>query len=54
MDGEFNILSVHLVRSPSDDADFKQAVRAGLSDLHVHHATLELEAPGENCDFYNS
>lgn len=54
MDGEFNILSVHLVRPSGDDAAFKQAVRAGLADLHVHHATLELEAPGENCEFYSA
>jgi len=54
MDGEFNILSVHLVRPHVDDAEFKQQVREGLSKLHVHHATLELEAPGENCDFYSA
>ena len=54
MDGEFNILSVHLVRPSGDDAAFKQSVRAGLSDLYVHHATLELEAPDENCEFYSA
>lgn len=52
MDGEFNILSVHLIRDPGDDADFKQIVRQGLLQHHVHHATLELEAPGDSCEFY--
>lgn len=52
LDGNYTVLTLHLAASASNDADLlrvKQQARAALRDMGVHHATIELELPGEEC-----
>jgi cobalt-zinc-cadmium efflux system protein len=53
LDGQYTVLTVHL-RTPASDAAERAALirtaRQRLKDLGVHHATIELEAPGEACE----
>ena len=55
MDGEYNILSVHLVVLPglgaAEIAELKQTVKLRLRDLNINHCTLEVEHGAENCEF---
>ena len=53
MDGNFNIFTVHLVIDGKADLkkqyDIKKKVKDAISDLPVHHLTIEFEARDENC-----
>ncbi|MDR2534196.1 MAG: cation diffusion facilitator family transporter [Tannerellaceae bacterium] len=55
MDGEYNILSVHIVVKPGLGAaqisQLKQKVKQSLRELNINHATLEIEHGAENCDY---
>jgi len=54
MDGEYNVLTVHLVIDRHLDVakieKLKETVRAGLNELNIRHATLEIEFPGAACE----
>jgi cobalt-zinc-cadmium efflux system protein len=53
LDGTYIIHTVHLVvdnADPQRNATVKAEARARLTKLGVHHATIELESPGEHCD----
>lgn len=58
MDGEYNILSVHVVVRPSLDKDaivvLKHNLKQQLKDLNVQHATVEIDQEGEDCGFCES
>ncbi|MDR2497847.1 MAG: cation diffusion facilitator family transporter [Tannerellaceae bacterium] len=58
MDGEYNILSAHIVVQPNlsinRTAQLKLEVKRKLSDLNIHHSTLETENGPEDCDYINS
>lgn len=51
MDGEYNVLSVHLVSRPdasySEMSDLKQSLREELLNMPIHHTTIEVEYQGE-------
>ncbi|WP_299759388.1 cation diffusion facilitator family transporter [uncultured Pontibacter sp.] len=53
LDGTYNILSMHAVAAaplPAQQAgELKKKVRAALADMDIHHVTMELESPGEEC-----
>ena len=53
MDGEYHVLSVHLVLGQayhlSEVADIKRRAKALLKDQSIHHVTIEFELPEENC-----
>ena len=57
IDGNLHILSVHVLLkkefSNSDTRILKNKIRQALAHLHIEHATIEFEFPGENCDFIN-
>ncbi len=48
LDGERNYATMHIVAS-GDSAKIKNAVRGELAEHGIVHATLELEAEGEEC-----
>lgn len=51
MDGEYNILSVHLVLNNfANAADLKERLRHKLAHIGLQHATFELESKNEECD----
>lgn len=54
MDGQFHILSIHLVLrnaySLEELAAIKQTVKNLLKNENIDHATLEFELEGEHCD----
>ncbi len=54
MDGEFNILSVHLVvdskRSMNDLETIKKTTKERLKTIGIDHATIEFETIEEDCD----
>lgn len=55
LDGEYNILSVHL--EVSEDLSYAQVqelkicLRKSLKPLAIHHATLEVDGDQQNCEF---
>ncbi len=52
LDGNYMILTAHLVVDGTESqrhASIKQQARQKLSDLGIHHATLELESDAEEC-----
>ncbi|MDB5271878.1 MAG: Cobalt-zinc-cadmium efflux system protein [Chitinophagaceae bacterium] len=53
MDGEYNILSIHLVLgnnvSLEETEDVKVKARALLHKLNVHHITIETESVAQSC-----
>lgn len=58
MDGEYNILTIHIVIKEFSDAfkmkALKQKVRKTLFDnFHLSHVTIELESSNENCTYIN-
>lgn len=48
MDGHSNYATMHIVTN-AEPHEIKEAVREGLSEHGICHATLELEAEGEHC-----
>jgi cobalt-zinc-cadmium efflux system protein len=58
MDGEYNILSVHIVVNRNADenkiTDIKNQIRDKMKDLNIPHSTLEIERENENCEFSSS
>ena len=48
MDGHRNYATMHIV-TDGDAHHVKEHVRAELREHGIHHATLELESPGEHC-----
>ncbi|MFT7056391.1 MAG: cobalt-zinc-cadmium efflux system protein [Roseivirga sp.] len=54
MDGEYNVLSAHLVIeaaiSMDDMANIKRKAKSLLKQEHIVHATFEFEGKGEPCD----
>ncbi|MFT6865344.1 MAG: cobalt-zinc-cadmium efflux system protein [Cyclobacteriaceae bacterium] len=54
LDGQFNVLSVHLVVSEKEDlqslADLKATAKHELLQQNVDHATIEFETADEDCD----
>lgn len=53
LDGQYTVLTVHLRTQASDAAERAALIRSArqrLKDLGVHHATIELESPGEACE----
>jgi cobalt-zinc-cadmium efflux system protein len=56
LDGEYIVLTVHLQVDTSDAAERSQvtnAARSMLQRMGVHHATIELELPGDACSLVN-
>lgn len=53
MDGEYNILSVHIVVKPDLDKSaiikLKADTREELKRLNIQHATIEIDQEGEHC-----
>lgn len=53
LDGEYNILTAHIVvennKTADDIAEIKSGLRKELSKRHVQHATLEIEFKDEDC-----
>jgi len=51
MDGTYNILTVHLVKSTRiTSSELKGKIRHDLEHLGVNHVTIELEEPDEHCE----
>lgn len=54
MDGNYNILSIHLVVEPykslEDLSDIKQQAKDLLKEEHIDHATIEFETEEEDCE----
>ncbi|WP_422355842.1 cation diffusion facilitator family transporter [Roseivirga pacifica] len=54
MDGEYNVLSAHLVLNKAyaleEQAEIKKQAKSLLKKLGINHATLEFELDGEHCD----
>ena len=48
MDGEHALLTMHVVTS-ADAADVRRRVRTELAEHGIYHATIEVEAVGEEC-----
>ena len=57
LDGEYNILTIHLVVKDVDNSleikKIKEQVKNLLRDLKIQHITIEIEAEGEDCDLKN-
>ena len=57
LDGEYNILTVHLVVKDVDNLleikNIKEQVKSLLKDLKLQHITIEVEIEDENCDLKN-
>jgi cobalt-zinc-cadmium efflux system protein len=55
MDGEYNIMSVHLVLDKEMDSktlrELKNQIKEKLRALHIHHITIESETAHEECDY---
>lgn len=53
LDGTNHILTMHAVVDAQlqlqQAEEIKQAVRAAMAELHIHHVTIELEAMGQGC-----
>ena len=52
MDGQNNYATMHIVTN-ENSGDIKHKVRHELSEHNIGHATLEIEAEGENCHEQN-
>jgi len=56
MDGEYHVLSVHLVLVESQPLDFlkdlKKRIKQRLADLGINHTTIEFEILNEECEPY--
>ena len=52
MDGQNNYATMHIVTN-ENSGDIKEKVRHELSEHNIGHATLEIEAEGENCHEQN-
>ncbi len=53
MDGQYHILSVHLVvndQSLNDLQEIKEKVKGELKTLGINHSTIEFESKDEDCD----
>lgn len=54
LDGQFQVLSVHLTISDKEDlkrlAEIKTNVKEKLKHLNIDHATIEFETQEENCE----
>lgn len=54
LDGEYNVLTVHLVVNRSvtlpEIGEIKKKVKLLLNDLHIQHVTTEVELEGEICE----
>lgn len=53
LDGNYTVLTLHITATGTDEQGMlrvKQQAREALHDMGVHHATIELEMPGEECD----
>ena len=54
MDGQYNILSIHLVVEPYKSLDelsqIKQQAKDLLKEEHIDHATIEFETDDEECE----
>lgn len=57
LDGNYNILSIHIVVSnnqdPSNFPELKSELRHELEHHNIHHATIEVDIEGELCEFDN-
>lgn len=57
IDGNFHVLSVHILLKKEytnqESGLLKNKIREALALLHIEHATIEFEFPGEKCDFIN-
>ncbi len=57
LDGEYNILTAHLVvNKKDDDLDLEQVknnIRQELKNMNINHATLELEDKSAQCELEN-
>ncbi len=55
LDEAYNVLTVHVALAealtPEDAAALKGRIRAVLGGENIQHATIEFEAPGEECTF---
>lgn len=53
MDGEYNVLTIHVVLEKNFKLDsiavLKKKIREKLSDEHIHHTTIEFEGEEEEC-----
>lgn len=58
LDGDRNILTVHIVVSPSlplsEMKDIKSKARAAMEDLDISHCTFEIEGEFEDCGYDKS
>lgn len=53
MDGEYNILTLHVVTDKNTTEEIeslKEEVRHSLLHLNIAHTTIEIEPPGVHCD----
>ena len=53
LDGNYTVLTLHITATGADEAGMlrvKQEARNALHGMGVHHATIELEMPGEGCE----
>jgi cobalt-zinc-cadmium efflux system protein len=50
LDGTTNCATMHVVVK-ANHAEIKKAIRAALSEINIHHTTLELESQWECCDY---
>ena len=54
MDGEYHVLSVHLVLKENQSLDRLKAIKRGLkqqlADLRINHTTIEFEIINEECE----
>ncbi len=53
MDGEYNVLTVHIVLEENKDLEYmaslKKTIRDELIDEHIQHITIEFETKDEQC-----
>jgi len=57
LDEQYNVLTIHVTLketlSMEKLAGLKEKIRSVLKEEEIHHATIEFEAPDENCAFTN-
>ena len=52
MDGQYNIMTLHVTLEPTTfekSNDVKREIRQRLSNMNLHHLTIETETEGEEC-----
>lgn len=52
MDGQYNIMTIHVTLEPTTfekSNELKQQIRRQLTDMNIHHLTIETEVEGEDC-----